>query len=39
VTLFTVAFKVLTARPVAVRQIRAGAVAAAVTRLQAFPSG
>lgn len=31
VTLFTVAFKVLTARPVTVRQIRAGAVAAAVT--------
>jgi YihY family inner membrane protein len=31
VTLFVVAFRVLTARPVAVRQIRAGAVAAAVT--------
>jgi YihY family inner membrane protein len=31
VTLFTVAFKVLTARPVTIRQIRAGAVAAAVT--------
>jgi len=31
VTLFTVAFRVLTARRVAVRQIRAGAVAAAVT--------
>jgi membrane protein len=31
VTLFTVAFKVLTARRVAIRQIRAGAVAAAVT--------
>jgi membrane protein len=31
VTLFTVAFKVLTARHVTVRQIRAGAVAAAVT--------
>ena len=31
VTLFIVAFKVLTARPVTVRQIRAGAVAAAVT--------
>lgn len=31
VTLFTAAFKVLTARPVTVRQIRAGAIAAAVT--------
>ena len=31
VTLFTVAFKVLTARSVTIRQIRAGAVAAAVT--------
>jgi membrane protein len=31
VTLFIIAFKVLTARPVTVRQIRAGAVAAAVT--------
>jgi membrane protein len=31
VALFTVAFKVLTARPVTVREIRAGAVAAAVT--------
>ena len=31
VTLFTVAFKVLTARPVTIRQIRSGAVAAAVT--------
>src|SRR6202167_3983621 len=31
VTLFSVAFKVLTARPVTIRQIRAGAVAAAVT--------
>jgi membrane protein len=31
VTLFIVAFKVLTARPVTIRQIRAGAVAAAVT--------
>jgi membrane protein len=31
VTLFTVAFKVLAARPVTIRQIRAGAVAAAVT--------
>ena len=31
VTLFTVAFRVLTARRVAVRQIRAGAIAAAVT--------
>lgn len=31
VTLFTVAFKVLTARPVTIREIRAGAVAAAVT--------
>jgi len=31
VALFTVAFKVLTARPVTIRQIRAGAVAAAVT--------
>jgi membrane protein len=31
VALFTVAFKVLTGRPVTIRQIRAGAVAAAVT--------
>jgi uncharacterized BrkB/YihY/UPF0761 family membrane protein len=31
VALFVVAFRVLTARPVAVRQIRAGAIAAAVT--------
>jgi membrane protein len=31
VTLFTVAFKVLTARPVTIGQIRAGAIAAAVT--------
>jgi YihY family inner membrane protein len=31
VALFTAAFKVLTARPVTVRQIRAGAIAAAVT--------
>jgi membrane protein len=31
VTLFTVAFKVLTARPVTIRQIRIGAFAAAVT--------
>jgi membrane protein len=31
VTLFIVAFKVLTARPVTIREIRAGAVAAAVT--------
>jgi membrane protein len=31
VVLFTVAFRVLTARPVTVREIRAGAVAAAVT--------
>src|SRR5581483_3459715 len=31
VTLFIVAFKVLTARPVSIREIRAGAVAAAVT--------
>jgi membrane protein len=31
VTLFTVAFRVLSARPVTIRQIRAGAIAAAVT--------
>ena len=30
VTLFIVAFRVLTARPVTIRQIRAGAIAAAV---------